>query len=100
TEMNSQLDVLRSSVAVRYEQVMGVKGLALDALHRVFVERVKGSGDTRDRAYQEFVARRGEPLTRFATWMAIAEQGANGADWRQWPHALRDAGGAAVRRFA
>jgi 4-alpha-glucanotransferase len=100
TEMTSQLDALRASPAVRYEQVMGVKGLALDALHRVFVQRVKGSGDARDRAYREFVARRGEPLTRFATWMAIAEQSANGADWRQWPNDLRDARGAAVRRFA
>jgi 4-alpha-glucanotransferase len=100
TEMKSQLDALRASPSVKYEQVMGVKGLALDALHRVFTERVQGSGDVRDRAYREFVARRGEPLTRFATWMAIAEQNAGGADWRKWPAELREHDSDAVRRFA
>jgi len=100
TELKSQLDALRAAASVRYEQVMGVKGLALDALHRVFAERVHGSGDVRDRAYREFVARRGEPLMRFATWMAIAEQNADGADWRKWPAELREHGSEAVRRFA
>jgi 4-alpha-glucanotransferase len=99
-EMRSQLDALRSASAVRYEQVMGVKGLALDALHRVFADRVQGSGDVRDRAYREFVTQRGEPLTRFATWMAIAEQNGNGTDWRAWPGELQDAGAQAVQRFA
>lgn len=100
SEMRTRLDVLRADPAVQYEQVMGVKGLALDALHRVFVERVEGSGDSRDHAYREFVARGGDALTRFAVWMAIAEQHETGCDWRNWPRSLQQPDSDAVRRFA
>jgi 4-alpha-glucanotransferase len=109
-EVQAQLAELRESAAVRYEQVAAVKGLALDALHRVFTERASGE---RLRAYETFVRERGSALTNFATWMAIAEgqgRGArvegpeggriNGFDWRTWPSELRDATSPAVARFA
>jgi 4-alpha-glucanotransferase len=105
-EFQAQLEALREPEAVRYEQVMGVKGLALDALHRVFWERVRGSGDSRDTAYAEFVAAREPALTHFATWMAIAEEQMRhpgthgGCDWRSWPVALRRPDSPAVKRFA
>src|SRR4029078_8769691 len=72
-EFAAELDALRETTAVRYEQVMGVKGLALDALHHVFFARVRGSGSDRDRAYDAYLAASDPALTRFATWMAIAE---------------------------
>ena len=39
-EFAAELEALREPGSVRYEQVMAVKGMALDALHRIFVERV------------------------------------------------------------
>ncbi|HEY5061985.1 MAG TPA: 4-alpha-glucanotransferase [Gemmatimonadaceae bacterium] len=97
-EIRAELEALRESPAVRYEQVMGAKGLALDALHRVFREHIQGSGTARDRAYSAYVAAAGESLTRYATWMAIAEL--RGRDWTTWPQVLRTPTSIAVRIFA
>jgi len=106
-ELVAQINALREHPDVRYEQVMAVKGLALAALHRVFVERVRGSGDARDRAYDDYAARHAPALTRFATWMTIAEVQAasvraNGGayDWRTWPVDLQSAESSAVAVFA
>ena len=97
-ELAAELADLRESTHVRYEQVMAVKGLALARLHRVFLER--SAHVARDRAdeYEAFVARSNPALTRFATWMTIAER--EGGDWRRWPEALRDSRGDAVAKFA
>src|SRR6185312_14380474 len=54
-ELREQLAALRASPDVRYDAVMAAKGLALDALYRVFVERVRGSGSARDHAYEAYV---------------------------------------------
>jgi len=98
-EFAAELDALRETPAVRYEQVMGVKGLALDALHRVFLARVRGSGDERDCEYDNYRAANEPALTRFATWMAIAESGC-GYDWRVWPSEFRHPESATVLQFA
>lgn len=98
-EFCAELEALRDTPMVRYEQVMAVKGIALDALHRVFIECVRGSGNTRDRAYRAFVDAHEPALTRFATWMAIAEHQHN-ADWSTWPSEFRDSDSAAVEQFA
>jgi 4-alpha-glucanotransferase len=98
-EVIAELEALRDTPDVRYEQVMAVKGLALDVLHRVFVESVRGSGNERDHAYAAYVARHEPALTRFATWMTIAER-QHSADWRSWPAELHDADSEAVRRIA
>jgi 4-alpha-glucanotransferase len=98
-EFAAELDALRETPAVRYEQVMGVKGLALDALHRVFLARVRGSGDERDREYDDYRSANEPALTRFATWMAIAESGC-GYDWRVWPSEFRHPESATVLQFA
>ena len=97
-EIRAELDALRESPAVRYEQVMGAKGLALDALHRVFREHIQGSGTARDRAYAAYVVAAGESLSRYATWMAIAEL--RGRDWSAWPQVMRTPTSVAVRIFA
>ena len=98
-ELVAELESLRAAPGVRYEQVMAVKGMALDALHRTFTERVRGSGSTRDRAYERYVAEHEPSLTRFATWMAIAEHERKW-DWRTWPAELREPSSDAVRMFA
>ncbi len=102
-ELGAELDALRETPDVRYAQVMALKGLALDALYRVFAARVRGGGSERAHAYDAYVAAHEPSLTRFATWMTIAEsQSAAGgrADWRTWPDDLRSPSTAGVRRFA
>src|SRR5262245_22599121 len=96
-EFLSSLDPLRESNVVRYEQVMAVKGIALDALHRVFADETRGKA--RDRAYARYCAEQGTPLDTFALWMTIMEQQST-SDWRRWPAALRSAHGRAVEEFA
>ena len=98
-EFLSSLEPLRESTVVRYEQVMAIKGIALDALHRVFIEQVRGTRDPRARAYERYVAEQGASLDRFALWMAIKEQQPT-SDWRQWPTRLRSPDGPAVEQFA
>lgn len=98
-EFAAELEALREPSSVRYEQVMAVKGMALDALHRIFVDRVRGSGDERDRSYQEFLTRCGRSLDLFATWMSIAEH-QHTADWRTWPAELQISTSSAVEGFA
>ena len=98
-EFAAELEALRETPSVRYEQVMAVKGIALDALHRVFLDRVRGTDSPRDRAYRAYVAEHEPPLTRFATWMAIAEQ-QHSADWRTWPRGLQNANDEEVTRYA
>ena len=99
-EFVEEIEALRESDAVRYEQVMGVKGLVLDALHHVFAKDVRGSGSERDRAYEVYVAEHDPGLTRFATWMAIAESPGFGPNWHTWPSEFHDPSSDAVREFA
>jgi 4-alpha-glucanotransferase len=98
-EFLSSLEPLRESTVVRYEQVMAVKGIALDALHRIFAEQIRGSRDPRARAFEHYVAGQGASLDHFALWMAIAEQQAT-SDWRKWPPHLRSPHGRGVEEFA
>ena len=98
-EFLSSLEPLRESGVVRYKQVMAVKGIALDALHRVFVDEVRGSRDSRERAYEHYLSEQGTSLDRFALWMTIMEQQPT-SDWRRWPEQLRSPRGRAVDEFA
>lgn len=98
-EFLSSLEPLRESTVVRYEQVMAVKGIALDALHRVFVDQIRGSRDPRGRAYEHYLAEQGSSLERFALWMTIMEQ-QSASDWRRWPEHLRSLDGRSVDEFA
>ena len=88
-ELEPRIDALRESPAVAYEQVMAVKGIALDALYQVFADHVRGSGSERERDYARYVAAHEPQLSRFALWMAIGERQPS-FDWRTWPVALRD----------
>ena len=94
-EFCAELEALRETSDVRYAPVMAVKGLVLDALHRVFVERVLPSGDARAVAYDDYVRANDPSLSRFALWMALAER--HGTNWHTWPAELRDFESDAVR---
>jgi 4-alpha-glucanotransferase len=99
-EFGAEVAALRETHSVRYEQVIGVKGLALDALHQVFARQVRGSGSERDRAYDLYLAEHDPGLTRFATWMAIAEAPGFGPNWHEWPSEFRDSDSDTVHEFA
>jgi 4-alpha-glucanotransferase len=98
-EVLAELDSLRESPNVRYEQVMAVKGMALDALHRVFLDQTHGKGSDRAREYERYVAEHEPGLTRFATWMTIAEHERKW-DWRSWRPELHDPDNSAVAELA
>jgi 4-alpha-glucanotransferase len=97
-ELCAELEALRESTAVKYQQVMGVKAIVLDALHKRFAESVLGGETPRARAYQEYVNANEPALGRFAQWMAIAER--EGANWQTWPGELRRHDSRAVLNFA
>jgi 4-alpha-glucanotransferase len=111
-ELQAELEQLRAQEFVEYETVMALKSPVLEELYRVFVERDVPSESARARAYDEFVRSQEPELTRFATWMALAEAGnarqEPGAEqlsgvgewnWRNWPGPLRDSASMAVSRF-
>ncbi len=98
--MRAELDTLRDAPFVRYDDVIAAKRTALDALHRVFAEQVHGSANPRGRAYDEYVAKEGDALSKFALWMTLAELPEYGPDWRAWPVETRDPQGTATRRLA
>ena len=97
-EFEGELSALREDPHVRYEQVMALKMPILEELHRVFMERERDSGSARASGYAEFVRAQDPELTRFATFVALAEVHKTWS-WREWPDALQDANGDAVRQF-
>ena len=97
-ELQAELNLLREVPHVHYERVMALKTPVLEELHRYFVEQERSAGSARARAYDAFVREADPELTRFATWMAIAES-LRVWSWKAWPTELRDPGSAAVRRF-
>jgi 4-alpha-glucanotransferase len=102
-DVRNALRELRSTKAVDYDRAIALKERVLDELHRAFRERAAGghTSEARSRAeeYAEFVRLREPDLTRFATWMAIAESSRT-PDWRRWPEPLRDPRSEAVLAFA
>jgi 4-alpha-glucanotransferase len=86
---------LRSARQVDYDGVIALKERVLREAHRAFLARAR---EGERRAYDEFVRTREPELTRFATWMTLAED-ARSSDWRSWPQAMHDPGSAAVAAF-
>jgi 4-alpha-glucanotransferase len=97
-EFEGELSALREDPQVRYEQVMALKTPILEELHRVFIERERGASSARSKTYDDFVRGQDPELSRFATFVAIAEV-EKSWNWREWPAALQDAKGDAVRQF-
>ena len=97
-EFEGELSALREDPHVRYEQVMALKMPILEELHRVFIDRERSAATPRAKAYEQFVRDQDPELTRFATFVAIAEVEKSWS-WREWPEGLRNAGGGAVEQF-
>ena len=94
-ELQAELEVLREDPFVQYERVMALKMPVLEEVHRAFT---KNARPERRRAYEEFVRGEDPELTRFATWMALAEH-LGVWNWREWPEQFRDSTSEAVSRF-
>ena len=90
------LGALRAGKGVDYDRVIDLKERVLRELHRVFRHAPENAPRARD--YADFVRLRDPELTRYATWMALAES-SGVPDWRRWPAALRDPGSSDVVAF-
>ncbi|MFI5215720.1 MAG: 4-alpha-glucanotransferase [Candidatus Limnocylindria bacterium] len=90
-----ELERLRESPRVEYERVAAAKREILRALHGGFLARPAAA---RARAYAAFLAREGEALEDFATFLALGEHRA-AFDWRRWPRELQAPRSPAVARF-
>lgn len=87
------IETLRARSHVDYEGVLRVKEAALREAHRIF------AGRANERAgFEAFVRAREPELTRYATWMAIAEASGS-TDWRGWPEPMRNPESGAVAAF-
>jgi 4-alpha-glucanotransferase len=89
---------LRGMQYVDYDRVIALKERIFDELYRTFRDRAADGGARRAADFATFVRLREPELTRYATWMAIAES-AGTPDWRSWPQALRDPESPIVREF-
>ena len=89
---------LHAGALVNYDGVIALKERVLAELHRIFRAGTGESGAERRRKYGEFLRARDPELTRFATWMTIAES-ARMPDWRRWPDAMRDPESESLRAF-
>jgi len=97
-EFEAELDELREDKHVRYEAVMALKMPVLEELHRVFTSRERDAKTQRGAAYEAYVRAHDPELTRFATFVALAEAH-NAWNWREWPGELQSASSEAVRQF-
>ncbi len=100
--LRADLAELRAAPRIDYERVMDLKRPVLEALHRVFARRHRGRDTARGRAYRAYLAREGEPLLDFATFLVLQGhlmRGRAGGYWRRWPARYRDPRSAAVLDF-
>lgn len=97
-DVQDRLKALRSQRLVDYDGVIALKDQALAELHRTFREQSAPGAAQRARDYADFVRLREPDLTRFATWMTIAESSGT-PDWRGWPEPMQDAESPAVEAF-
>jgi 4-alpha-glucanotransferase len=85
---------LRQADLVQYEALTALKRPLCAALHRTFAHHHRGRDTTRGRSYAAFLAREGEVLENFATFLTLEERFAGalpgGGGWRTWPAPYRD----------
>jgi 4-alpha-glucanotransferase len=89
-EWRRELEALRASEEVRYEEVMAAKRRVLEVLYR------EHSGGAE---YRRYLEAQGEALAHFATFEALADRLGSG-DWRTWPEGFRDPRSESVAEFA
>lgn len=92
------LRALRAAELVDYRAVTLHKLAALEQAFARFQTDELAPNSERAQRFHAFVAEMGEALRDQARFDALQER--HGADWRRWPVALRDPGGAAVTQFA
>jgi len=97
----TRLGELRAAERVDYAAVRAIKEPAFAALHRAFAARHRDRDTPRGRAYAAYRAAQGEPLLRFATFLALQEHyEPRGIVARhQWAAVHRDPASAAVAAF-
>jgi 4-alpha-glucanotransferase len=102
-EFQAELTRLRSSTRIAYADVLNAKIRVFRLLHDVFLRRHADGRSPRGREYRRYLAREGDELTRFATFLALEERFArkNGTHrpWPTWPAAFRDPLSPEVTRF-
>ncbi len=89
-QWRAEMEALRASEEVKYEEVMAAKRRVLEVLYR---EHTRGA------EYREYLEAQGEALAHFATYEALADHLGSG-DWRGWPEEFRDPRSAGVAEFA
>jgi 4-alpha-glucanotransferase len=89
---------LRTAKHVDYDHVIALKERVLDELYRTFRDRAADGGAQRWQEFEDFEKLREPELTRYGSWMALAESSGI-PDWRRWPEALRDPESPMVREF-
>jgi 4-alpha-glucanotransferase len=102
-DFRKTLSEIQRARHVDYERVMNIKLPILRALYRTFVERHRGRETERGREFARYVAKGGDCLTKFATFLALEEklhrEGSIQNDWRSWPAKYRDPESPEVRAF-
>jgi 4-alpha-glucanotransferase len=99
TSHEAELDALRAKASIDYAAVSRLKIAVLEAIFTTFRggRRSQAAG-ARTEAFQRFCAEQGEPLARFATFEAVAEQ-FPGVPWQEWPEPFRRPDSAEVEQF-
>jgi 4-alpha-glucanotransferase len=96
-EVQAEIEALRASPLVEYERVWGLKLHALKLAFASFLLRPA-------RAFEEYLAREGSLLERYATWCALEECIHRSHPevwvWQDWPEKYRDPDSEATREFA
>ncbi|WP_449244884.1 4-alpha-glucanotransferase [Desulfobacca acetoxidans] len=106
-QVQRQLDELRQGQRINYPAVATLKFKVLEMLLNTFLEQHGLPAlplTTRGRDFAAFLACEGEPLQRFATFLALSESwrtaGCSYATWQEWPSVYHNPQGPAVAEFA
>jgi len=99
--LSNQIDVLRKTERVNYEEVARLKEKILKRAFSIFYPEHYLKGTTRAQDFNKYVSDEGYPLLYFATFMAIASQtnGGRNHNWKDWPHKYQNIKGDAVMKF-
>ncbi|HQR53495.1 MAG TPA: malto-oligosyltrehalose synthase [Burkholderiales bacterium] len=103
-DFQSRLTRLRAADQVDADSVAELKRMVLGLLHRSFRSRHLYHGTARAGAFRAYRRAQGESLRRHALFAALQEhfqrEHPSMRGWPEWPEDFRDAGSAAVARFA
>ncbi|MGO9255574.1 MAG: 4-alpha-glucanotransferase [Bryobacteraceae bacterium] len=98
----AEIEALRQAPFVEYERVAALKLSLLKLLFAQFL-RERRQATARAREFDEYLAREGDLLVKFATYCALDEhlhrQNPELWMWPQWPEEYRDPASPAVRTF-